>query len=88
MVYLVRCRKTKEINKTVHFAHSFYALNKTGSWNAMMWDSGSSVGLWVVVNGVDDAGRVIVSDPFNGGQYKMDVDKFKEVWNGHAFYKQ
>lgn len=30
-----------------------------------MWDSGSRVGLWVVVNGVDDAGRVIVRDPIN-----------------------
>lgn len=25
-----------------------------------MWDSGSRVGYWVVVNGLDDAGRVII----------------------------
>ncbi len=67
---------------------SFNALNKTGSWSAMMWDSGSKVGHWVVVNGVDDAGRVIVKDPFQGTQYRMEVEKFKEVWNGHSVYKQ
>jgi filamentous hemagglutinin len=66
---------------------SFNALNRTGSWSAMMWDSGNKVGHWVVVNGVDDAGRVIVKDPFQGTQYKMEVDKFKEVWNGHSVYK-
>ena len=53
-----------------------------------MWDSGSKVGHWVVVNGVDDAGRVIVKDPFQGTQYRMEVEKFKEVWNGHSVYKQ
>lgn len=67
---------------------SFNALNKTGSWSAMMWDSGNKVGHWVVVNGVDDAGRVIIKDPFNGAQYEMEVAKFKEVWNGHSVDKQ
>ncbi|WP_431082030.1 hypothetical protein [Pseudomonas thivervalensis] len=40
-----------------------------------------------MVNGVDDAGRVIVKDPFQGAQYRMEVEKFKEVWNGHSIYK-
>ncbi len=61
---------------------SFNALNKTGSWSAMMWDSGNKIGHWVVVNGVDDAGRVLIKDPFNGTQYKMGIDSFKDVWNG------
>jgi len=39
---------------------SYDALNKTGYWSAMMWDSGSRVGYWVVVNGLDDADRVII----------------------------
>ncbi len=64
------------------------ALNKTGSWSTMMWDSGNRVGHWVVVNGVDDAGRVNIKDPFNGTQYKMEVEQFKEAWNGHSVYKQ
>lgn len=41
----------------------------------------------MVVDGVDDLGRVLVKDPFKGTQYKMNVDYFKEVWNGHAVYK-
>ncbi len=53
-----------------------------------MWDSGNRVGHWVVVNGVDDAGRVNIKDPFNGTQYKMEVEQFKEAWNGHSVYKQ
>lgn len=67
---------------------SFNALNKTGSWSAMMWDSGNKVGHWVVVDGVDDVGRVLIKDPFNGTQYKMGVEEFKDVWNGHSVYKQ
>ncbi|MCE4056173.1 cysteine peptidase family C39 domain-containing protein [Pseudomonas sp. Au-Pse12] len=67
---------------------SFNALNKTGSWSAMMWDSGNKIGHWVVVNGVDDVGRVLIKDPFNGTQYKMGIDSFKDVWNGQAVYKQ
>ena len=67
---------------------SFNALNKTGSWSAMMWDSGSNIGHWVVVDGVDDAGKVLIRDLFNGTQYKMGVEDFKGVWNGHSVYKQ
>ncbi|MCD9571447.1 papain-like cysteine protease family protein [Pseudomonas protegens] len=52
-------------------ASSFNALNKTGSWSAMMWGSGNKTGHWVVVDGVDSAGRVLIKDPFNGTQYKQ-----------------
>jgi filamentous hemagglutinin len=34
----------------------------------MMWDSGNKVGHWVVVDGVDDVGRVLIKDPFSGTQ--------------------
>ncbi len=53
-----------------------------------MWDSGDKIGHWVVVNGVDDAGRVLIKDPFNETRYKMSLDSFKDVWNGQAVYKQ
>jgi len=53
-----------------------------------MWDSGSKVGHWVVVDGVDGVGRVLIKDPFSGAQYKMSVEEFKDVWNGHSVYKQ
>jgi hypothetical protein len=42
----------------------------------------------LVVNGVDDARHVIVRDPFNGIQYKMDVDTFNKVWGGCSVCKQ
>jgi filamentous hemagglutinin len=40
------------------------------------------------VDGVDGVGRVLIKDPFNGTQYKMGVEEFKDVWNGHPVYKQ
>ncbi|MGY4534542.1 hypothetical protein ACVW0Y_003683 [Pseudomonas sp. TE3786] len=67
---------------------SFNALNKTGSWSAMMWSPAGRVGHWVVVNGLDDVGRVVIKDPYAGTQYKMSVEKFKEVWNGYSVYKE
>ena len=66
---------------------SLYALSNTGSWGAMMWDSGSKVGHWVLVKGVDDAGNVIIYDPYQGSRYLMTEQEFKEVWNGHSVYK-
>lgn len=66
---------------------SFEALNSTGSWSAMMWDSGNKVGHWVVVKGADDAGNVIINDPFKGTRYTMTVNEFKDTWNGHSVYK-
>lgn len=35
------------------------ALNKTGSWSAMMWDQGSKIGHWIVVKGTDSKGNVL-----------------------------
>ncbi|USR65793.1 DUF637 domain-containing protein [Providencia stuartii] len=66
---------------------SFQSLNSTGTWSAMMWDSGNKVGHWVVVKGVDNVGNVIVNDPFKGTRYTMKVNEFKDAWNGHSVYK-
>nr|WP_268991784.1 VENN motif pre-toxin domain-containing protein [Limnobaculum eriocheiris] len=66
---------------------SFSALNQTGSWSAMMWDSGNKVGHWVVVKGTDEIGNVLIHDPFKGTSYTMTVKDFKDVWNGHSVYK-
>ncbi|GJL35951.1 hypothetical protein TUM17576_27710 [Enterobacter hormaechei] len=66
---------------------SFEALNNTGSWSAMMWDSGNKVGHWVVVKGTDDVGNVIINDPFKGTRYTMTINEFKDTWNGHSVYK-
>ncbi|EAS1759772.1 hypothetical protein BH012_15250 [Salmonella enterica] len=68
-----------------HF--SFHALNKTGSWGAMMWEPGNGIGHWVVVKGVDDAENVIIYDPYQGSKYMMTEQNFKEVWNGYSVFK-
>ncbi len=65
---------------------SFGALNQTGSWSAMMWDQGSSIGHWVVVDGLDDAGNVLIRDPFNGTSYTMTESNFLNSWSGGAVW--
>lgn len=67
---------------------SFGALNKTGSWSAMMWDKGSKTGHWVVVDGQNPAGNVVIRDPWNATSYNMTIDEFMDSWNGMAVYKQ
>ncbi len=61
---------------------SFNALNQTGSWSAMMWDGGR-VGHWVVVDGVNNAGMVMIRDPFNGTSYEMTQADFLNTWSGY-----
>lgn len=68
---------------------SFNALNKTGSWSAMMWEPGASTGHWVVVDGLNSAGDVVIRDPAGvGTTYTMTVDAFKETWNGFSVFKK
>lgn len=44
----------------------------------MMWEPMKKIGHWVVVDGVDDMGRVIIRDPAEGTQYKMAIEEFFE----------
>ncbi len=67
---------------------SFDALNKTGSWGAMMWDKGSNVGHWIVVKGTDDISNVLIHDPWKGTSYKMTQQEFKNSWSGNAVFNQ
>ena len=67
---------------------NFDALNKTGSWSAMMWDQGNKVGHWVVVKGVDNTGNVLIHDPWKGTSYKMTTKEFNGAWNEIAVFKQ
>ncbi len=69
-------------------SESFGALNKTGSWSAIMWDTGNKVGHWVVVKGVDKAGDVIIYNPWKGTSYKMTTKDFNGAWNEIAIFKQ
>ncbi|PXZ08692.1 hypothetical protein DKK70_00845 [Gilliamella apicola] len=67
---------------------AFDALNKTGSWSAMMWDKGNKVGHWVVVKGTDKAGNVLIHAPWKGTSYKMTQKEFKGTWNGVAVFNK
>lgn len=67
---------------------AYDALNKTGSWSAMMWDQGSKIGHWVVVKGTDSKGNVSIYDPWKGTSYKMTDKEFKGTWNGNAVFNQ
>jgi hypothetical protein len=66
---------------------SFGALNRTGSWSAMMWERGSSYGYWVVVDGLDSTGSVMIRDPANGTKYLMNQSDFFKNWNGFSVFK-
>jgi len=65
----------------------FVALTKRGSWVAMMWNKGNRVGHWVVVDGVDDLGQVLIRDPWNGTKYSMKFEDFLETWSFGAVYR-
>ena len=67
---------------------SFDALNRTGSWAAMMWEQGKKIGHWVVVRGTDKNGNVIIHDPWKGTSYTMKREDFLSTWNGYAVYAQ
>ena len=61
-------------------------LNSTGSWAAVMWELGASVGHLVVVDGLDKMGRVMIRDPWHGTSYKMEMADFVASWSLLAVY--
>ena len=66
---------------------SFDALNRTGSWAAMLVDiTGSNTRHWVVVKGVDKGGNVIIHDPWQGTSYTMTRNNFINTWTGYSVY--
>jgi filamentous hemagglutinin len=62
-----------------------FGLSSTGSWIAQLWDKGNRIGHWVVVDGTDDAGCVLIRE---ATQYKMKLEIFQETWNGFAVWGQ
>jgi len=67
---------------------AFKALNSFGSWIAMMKDIGhGSMAHWVVVDGIDDMGRVIIRDPWEGTKYFMKQSDFFKHWLEIAVFK-
>jgi len=67
---------------------AFEALNNSGSWIAMMKDIGyGGMPHWVVVDGIDDMGRVIIRDPWEGTKYLMEQSDFFKHWLEIAVFK-
>lgn len=57
-------------------------LSGRGRFIAHLHDGHDKIGHFVVVNGLDDAGRVLISDPAGlGSTYKMTSNEFIRVWN-------
>jgi filamentous hemagglutinin len=62
-------------------------LNATGSWAAMFWEPNTSIGHIIVVDGFDDAGLILIRDPWNGTRYKMYIGEFLNYWTLFAVYQ-
>jgi len=67
---------------------SFFALNQTGSWAAMLFEAGARLGHWVNVKGIDNAGRVIIHDPADGTQYLMELEEFMSHWTLFSVFRR
>jgi ABC-type bacteriocin/lantibiotic exporter with double-glycine peptidase domain len=67
---------------------SFLALNQTGSWAAMFFETSGRFGHWVNVNGVDYAERVIIHDPADGTQYLMELEEFMSHWTLFSVFRR
>lgn len=58
----------------------------TGSWAAVLWEPLADLGHMVVVDGIEDTGKILIRDPWNATQYKMDREEFLNYWNLQAIY--
>ena len=67
---------------------SFDGLNATGSWAAMFFESGARFGHWVVVEGVNNEGLVIVLDSADGTRYLMELDEFLSHWTLFSVFRR
>jgi filamentous hemagglutinin len=63
-------------------------LNRSGSWAAVLWERRASIGHLVVVNGLNEKGRVIVRDPWDGTMYTMEIQDFLSVWLRTGIYSK
>lgn len=96
--YFARTLNALDPNKTRRWEGGFISLpgasdkqildrlNKSGSWAAMMWERGASIGHLVIIDGFDNYGRLAVRDPWDETSYKMQLKDFLEVWSGVAVY--
>jgi filamentous hemagglutinin len=53
----------------------------------MFWEPNTSIGHIIVVDGFDDAGLILIRDPWNGTRYKMYIGEFLNYWTLFAVYQ-
>jgi len=58
----------------------------TGSWAAVLWEPLANLGHMVVVDGIDETGKILIRDPWDATSYKMDREEFINFWNSQAIY--
>ncbi|MEK0194191.1 papain-like cysteine protease family protein [Microcoleus anatoxicus] len=58
----------------------------TGSWAAILWETLADLGHVVIVDGLDDTGKIMIRDPWNATKYKMELAEFLNYWNLQAVY--
>ncbi|MBE9121711.1 hypothetical protein IQ269_13090 [Tychonema sp. LEGE 07199] len=61
-------------------------LISTGSWAAILWETLADLGHIVIVDGLDDTGKILIRDPWNATKYKMELEEFLNYWNLKAVY--
>jgi len=58
----------------------------TGSWAAILWEPLADLGHIVIVDGLEDTGKIMIRDPWDATRYKMDREEFLSFWNIQAVY--
>ncbi|HBE19945.1 MAG TPA: hypothetical protein DEG17_04735 [Cyanobacteria bacterium UBA11149] len=61
-------------------------LMSTGSWAAILWEPLADLGHMVVVDRLDNRGKIQIRDPWMATRYKMDREEFINYWNLQAIY--
>ena len=62
------------------FDELFNCLISTGVWMAELRELGARLGHLVIIDGVDNQGRVLIRDPWHGTSYKMAKIEFINYW--------
>ena len=67
-------------------AEDFHAILKKGIFGAVFHE-GKPLGHLVLVDGLDNKGRVRIKDPWDGTSYKMEEAEFLRVWSGELIFR-
>ena len=63
-------------------------LLERGPWGAQIHGGAGGIDHMVVVNGLDDAGNLVIRDPWGGGStYTMTPENFDQWWSGVAVFR-